>query len=48
MLAVCDGDVFGSQPFDLNSEEIRSRIIESGTRLPDCMAASALRPVVLG
>jgi hypothetical protein len=31
----------GSQPLDVNSEEIRFRIIESGTRLPDCMAASA-------
>jgi hypothetical protein len=44
-----DGDVVdwdglsdgGSQPLDINSEEIRFRIIESGTRLPDCMAASA-------
>src|SRR5699024_2669680 len=42
----CDeGVFFGNQPLDLNSEEIRSSIIESGTRLPDCMTASALRPV---
>lgn len=31
----------GSQPLELSSEEIRLRIIESGTRLPDCIAASA-------
>lgn len=30
-----------SQPRDLNSEDMRSRIIESGTRLPDCIVASA-------
>jgi hypothetical protein len=40
-----EGDEGGSQPLDFNSEEIRLRIIESGTRLPDCIAASASRPV---
>ena len=35
-----------SQPLRLNSLEMSSMIIESGTRLPACMAASALRPVV--
>lgn len=33
-----------SQPFDVSSEEMRSMIIESGTRLPACIADSALRP----
>lgn len=37
--------VVWSQFFDLNSDEMSSRIIESGTRLPDCMADSALMPV---
>lgn len=35
----------GSQPLDSSSDDISSRIIESGTRLPDCIAASALRPI---
>lgn len=39
-----DGVDGGSQPLDLNSEEIRLRIIESGTRFPDCIAASAWTP----
>lgn len=43
---VC-GDVSdgGSQPLDDNSEEMRFRIIESGTRLPDCIATSAWTPI---
>lgn len=39
-----DCDDGGSQPLDFSSEEIRLRIIESGTKLPDCIAASAWRP----
>ena len=39
-----EGDEGGSQPLDLSSEEMRLRIIESGTRLPDCIVASASRP----
>lgn len=35
-----------SQPLDFISSEIKFRIIESGTRLPDCIAASASRPVI--
>jgi hypothetical protein len=34
-----------SQPLDFNSEEMRLRIMESGTRLPDCIAASASIPI---
>ena len=35
---------FKSQPLDLNSEQMRSRIVESGTRFPDWIAVSTLRP----
>lgn len=31
---------------DFISSEIRFKIIESGTRLPDCIVASASRPVI--
>lgn len=41
---VSDGEDCLSQPLDVNSEEMRPRIIESGTRLPDCIAASACTP----
>lgn len=33
------------QPLELNSEEMRLSIIESGTRLPAWMVASASKPV---
>lgn len=33
-----------SQPLDLNSKDMRSRIVESGTRFPDWIAVSTLRP----
>ena len=33
-----------SQPFYWNSEDISSRINESGTRFPACIAVSALSP----
>jgi hypothetical protein len=47
-VAGCTEDVRGgrSQPLDFISSEIKFRIIESGTRLPDCIAASASRPVI--
>lgn len=44
LLLCCSIAVSDSQPLDLSSDEISSRIIESGTRFPACMAASALRP----
>lgn len=34
-----------SQPLVLNSEEIRLRIMESGTRLPAWIVASASKPI---
>jgi hypothetical protein len=48
-----EGDTDGrcdceSQPLVLNSEEMRLRIMESGTRLPAWIVASASKPVVSG
>lgn len=47
-VAGCTEGVRGgrSQPLDFISSEIKFRIIESGTRLPDCIVASASRPVI--
>ena len=36
------------QPLEASSDEINSSIIASETRLPDCIADSALRPVRSG
>lgn len=42
-----DGSGGRSQPLDFISSEINFRIIESGTRLPDCIVASASRPITM-
>lgn len=41
-----DSDCGRSQPLVFISSEIKFRIIESGTRLPDCIAASAWTPAL--